>query len=559
MAVAEKSRDLKILKKRNLSGNSLQTKKAVKLHIDAKVPLQQCGLPEVARFQKFLETKYQIYVISKEHFNGIIYSGPKERAKKLFLYYHDNHFDVITKMPGFMERSFFCFKCLKGHNNKNHSCVAECNLCFSDCKGTKDGHFVLQKCKECNRHFKGNECFAAHKKNFSGTKKSICQKYKKCNLCKKTYLDIRKQFQKSHVCNEMFCTNCNDFVEQNHKCYIKTVSEKRTNSVYGSKKRSFVQKYIFFDFECMQDTGKHIPNLCIAYRVCENCIQDKIVDDASIKCSTCGKKQHIFSGSLTKKNFCLWLFSEENNNAICFAHNFKGYDSYFILQYLYENTILPRVVYNGSKIMYLFVPFVSMKFVDSFNFLPMALGNLPAAFGFENLSKGYWPHFFNTPDNQNVILDKLPDREFYGPDSMSLDGRKAFLEWYQEHENDFFNFQEEIKKYCLSDVLILTTACLKFRNLFMQATSNQSLIEGIDPFLNNVTIASACNLVYRTNFLQPKTIALIPCGGYNRSARQSFFTKQWLQWLSHNQNIVIEHEKRIGKVIVDGYCEIEGV
>ena len=60
---------------------------------------------------------YQIHVISREHFNGIVYHGPTAE-KKIYLYYHDNHYDVITSMTAFLSRIYFCTNCYKGYNTK---------------------------------------------------------------------------------------------------------------------------------------------------------------------------------------------------------------------------------------------------------------------------------------------------------------------------------------------------------------------------------------------------------------------------------------------------------
>ena len=55
---------------------SFQKHLAEELHHEAGVPFQKCGTEEVKRFQ--LVTKnYQIHVVSKEHFNAIIYAGPE--------------------------------------------------------------------------------------------------------------------------------------------------------------------------------------------------------------------------------------------------------------------------------------------------------------------------------------------------------------------------------------------------------------------------------------------------------------------------------------------------
>ena len=89
------------------------------------------------------------------------------------------------------------------------------------------------------------------------------------------------------------------------------------------------------------------------------------------------KESKFFSGDNTLNAFCEWLFSEKNYQATVLCHNFQGYDSYPILQYLYKNSVLPNVVANGAKIMSLTVPHCKIKMIDSINFLPMALAKLP--------------------------------------------------------------------------------------------------------------------------------------------------------------------------------------
>ena len=133
--------------------------------------------------------------------------------------------------------------------------------------------------------------------------------------------------------------------------------------------------------------------------------------------------------------------------------------------------------------------------------------------------------------------------------------RDRFLTWYNNNVNDEFDFQKELLAYCRSDVDILRRCCLKFREDFIEIT-------GIDPFEKSITIASACNLVFRTNFLQPETIALIPHKGYNPEQKQSIKALQWIKYISHVQGRNIQHaknggEKTIGPYRFDGYYETE--
>ena len=66
---------------------------------------------------------------------------------------------------------------------------------------------------------------------------------------------------------------------------------------------------------------------------------------------------------------------------------------------------------------------------------------------------------------------------------------------------------------CRSDVDILRRCCLSFRSLSMKITAHEKT-SGIDPFQHCITIASACNLVYRTKYLTPDTIAITHPLGY---------------------------------------------
>ena len=202
-------------------------------------------------------------------------------------------------------------------------------------------------------------------------------------------------------------------------------------------------------------------------------------------------------------------FSEDNMGAKVICHNFKGYDSYPIFQYLYKNAILPEVITSGSKFMSIDVPQCDVEFLDSINFLPMPLEELPKALELQELAKGYFPHLYNRKENQHAVRSSLPVIAYYNPDGMKPKKREAFMEWYKSHKNNHFDFKTELLKYCRSDVDILRQACLKFRKMFIDITSTDGKT-GIDPFESCLTIASACNLVFRTKFLQDESIGSIP-------------------------------------------------
>ncbi|XP_035690339.1 uncharacterized protein LOC118425540 [Branchiostoma floridae] len=109
-------------------GCKLQTVLAQELYQAAEVPQGPCGLPEIQKFQEHL-TDYQIIVVSAKELNEVVFKGP-HHEQKLILYLIDEHYHVITSMPSFMERTYFCWSCNKGYNDRKcHKCEEVCRLC----------------------------------------------------------------------------------------------------------------------------------------------------------------------------------------------------------------------------------------------------------------------------------------------------------------------------------------------------------------------------------------------------------------------------------------------
>ena len=264
-------------------------------------------------------------------------------------------------------------------------------------------------------------------------------------------------------------------------------------------------------------------------------------------------KEKLFQGSDTLKKFCEWLLTKEHQDCIVVAHNFQGYDGYFIQNYLNKNAIKYEVILRGAKILSMTIPMFNIKFIDSLNFIPMSLSKFPKTFGMSELCKGYFPHLFNKEENQNYV-GPIPDADHYSPNTMKPEAREAFLAWHKEQveSNYLFDFKKEIVKYCRSDVDILRKCCMIFREMLRNET-------GIDPFGKCLTIASYCHEVYRTNYLKKDTIAVFQ---HDRQLKmkQSNMAVKWLSYEMESKDIHIQHvrnggEKRVGKYSLDGYCE----
>jgi hypothetical protein len=262
-----------------------------------------------------------------------------------------------------------------------------------------------------------------------------------------------------------------------------------------------------------------------------------------------------YKGSTALQEFLFTLLEEKKrfNGYTIIAHNMRGYDGVFILKQLINNSICPQVIVKGQKIMSMTVPGFGLRFIDSFNFLPMGLAKLPGAFGLGCGAKGYFPHFFNTPENWEYE-GNLPEPKYYGVDNMSKSERTQFEEWYNSKKDEgvVFNFQAELASYCEQDVHILTECCLAYRKLMCEET-------GCDPFAY-LTCASVCNAVYRANFMPDEAIARVPPSGY-KHARYSEEALEWLEYVKEFEGVPnLRHaansergEMHIGKYFVDGF------
>ena len=203
------------------TGNRIQEKEAKKLHAAANVPLGPCGIPEVKMFQKYL-TNYEINIVSGNHGNAIIYPpepSTNNNVTPIYLYLHDNHYDVITSMPGFLSKVYFCHTCRRTYTNKlGHLCKEMCKSCRTyDCV-VANGDRV---CNESNRWFKSKACYDRHKEPVGGAR-SVCEGVKKCG---KT-MEVRKLNPKGHTCGRR-CPKCRVILneEDEHKCYIQKTEQ----------------------------------------------------------------------------------------------------------------------------------------------------------------------------------------------------------------------------------------------------------------------------------------------------------------------------------------------
>ena len=529
------------------ASRKLQKDEAMKLHKEANVEINEYGndLADVETFAEHLEI--EINIIDSDVFNTIIYTANKDSKDKIYLLKTRNHFDVIKSLTAFYDSPYYCHECKKAYTKRDkHKCPSKCLSCFTYNKDTKcDGKEII--CKKCNRKFFRKRCFKNHLKNRSngeGKMNIVCDAVKKCLDCNRI---ITGKYVNNHKCGYTECTNCGKYVSNNHKCFMKKViakggnclnkkpcknneSIKKTDWCYSC--RTYTDKYIFYDFECTQNTGTHTVNLSIA--------QDF------------EGKEYVHNSI---EEFCKCFLNDKFKGYTFIAHNSKGYDSHFVLKWLIDQGIKPYCIYNGAKIMFMELPKLSIRFIDSLNFLQMSLKSFPKTFGMNELKKGYFPHYFNKECNKDYV-GAIPSKKHYGYNQMKPGERAKFLKWYEERvsENYVFDFKKEILEYCRSDVDILRRGIMKLREDFIK-------LENIDP-LRYITIASVCMTIYRSNYMPKETIAIVP--EYAKTDNYSKMSIMWLNYMSKAKNLNIQHalngyEKKLTiddkTYKVDGFCD----
>ncbi|KAK2834690.1 hypothetical protein Q7C36_015391 [Tachysurus vachellii] len=435
--------------------------------------------------------------------------------KTLYLFLHDNHYYGVKSIRGFLGYSYVCHFCHSGFKDaRNHRCEYSCSVCCDvDCyKHPRN----ITKCPDCMRLCRSKYCFDSHKalRQSDGGEYSQCKRGFYCGKCNMVY---HEPFGlKSHVCPERLCKLCGEKLDTDygHNCFIQPLKRERSN-----------KRYIFYDFETRQETGTHTANFlcCINYR----------------------GQTWIFSGDTCVAAFFRHFRRAKFRGYTFIAHNARGFDSYLLLNHLVKEGINPKIIAQGGKILCFTDTDFNQKYIDSLSFLPMKLSNLPKAMGFSEKKKGYFPHFWNTDENQNYV-GPYPDPRFYGVDNMMSKDREDFFKWYATVSDKVFDFKKEMTEYCVNDVDILRKGCIAFREEIRQSTS-------VDPF-KCITIASVCMKIFKTMFLTENTLAVPPLDNYI-TRQKSFSTPaiQWLEYISATHSLPVQHALNKGEVGFGSY------
>jgi len=165
------------------------------------------------------------------------------------------------------------------------------------------------------------------------------------------------------------------------------------------------------------------------------CSKREAVDDMIVDCEQCGKRVHEFWQEPVGK-FIDYLRQSRPfaDKVYVISHKSRGYDAQFLLRRFLELRWTLQLIMEGSKILSMVVE--NLHFLDSLNYLPMSLKNMPKSFDL-TCKMGHYPHFFNTANNLDYV-DSHPEPKFYGADVVSADERPQFSAWNEGVKDKIF-------------------------------------------------------------------------------------------------------------------------
>ena len=237
-----------------------------------------------------------------------------------------------------------------------------------------------------------------------------------------------------------------------------------------------------------------------------------------------------FSGPSCTRDFLEWLDTltlHDTRQVNVMAHNFQGYDGYFIIHQYYGDNRIVQQLRNGCKL--LEVKHDRIRFIDSMSFFQMSTLRVSQNLWLEQNSAKGTSHTSSTcpmivikttwaSSHHSITTCLRPCHPKTDKPSKPGIKNNVPITWC-------LTFRKNWSPIAESDVRLLKQGCLTFKRLFEDLT-------GFNPF-EHITIASACNRDLRMNRMIPNSIASEPTRGWRNKINQSTPALHWLTWCDH--------------------------
>ncbi|CAD5213648.1 unnamed protein product [Bursaphelenchus xylophilus] len=501
---------------------------------------------------------FQIVVFASRNFNNEwLYPLEKSVHARTILpiYYNNDHYDTIWYPTKFFNSKYLCYTCHTTYNDKlqhRSSCTQKCTLCGRTGIDYPCPFEDVHYCANCFTVFPNSDCYNHHLKR-------ACYTFKTCQTCEKRY-----NTREAHTCGSSYCYICHGHHPSSTSCFVQSLKPPNEEPTY---------KMFVYDFETTQNTGvnggqkfKHIVNFAAVKIMCNHCMTLGIYAiENACPCCPCELKYW----SVPEDENCLplqefWKYLRVNTppgtTNVAVGHYAGRFDIHLLMEEIIaENDRHDiKITSVGNKIYSMSIngggAFGTIKFIDSYNHIPVSLEKMVETLGLTGVvdTKGMFPHMLNQEQFYNFDEEYLPPKTYYMDEFMLPQKRENFLKWYNENKQTHFNFKQQLRDYCINDVMILVHALVMFRQQTREATGSPT----DDILYYTSTLASACMRDFRMTCMPPKSIALVPEHGLGRYVNQSKIALKMLRYLQHINGYILEYrdspggEKRI-EVIQD--------
>jgi hypothetical protein len=175
---------------------------------------------------------------------------------------------------------------------------------------------------------------------------------------------------------------------------------------------------------------------------------------------------------------------------------------------------------DGTKILSMIVE--NLYFLDSLNFMSMSLKSMPKSFDL-NARRGIILTFLTRPTIWNMWA-LIPN-----PRSFEQTTVQAMI------VPNFWNGMR-IKKTKFSAISRNSWPTAWTMSMYCAVRKDFLKLVKMYPFRQAITISSICNEVFRTMFLKPDTVGIIPRAGYRMGDRQSLLGLPRLAYIGRTRN-----------------------
>jgi len=449
--------------------------------------------------------KCQFFIFSGlTNASKLCYSYPEEYNDALvpiFLFNPANdpeHVIFIKNLNFYFGSNFsFCLACKRSFKSKYNSHIcrvkASCYTCrklllspstyvhqllISNFCDKNISANTLKACEICNLNIYSERCLKNHRKICNGKGKLgyFCPKCHKL-IQGSSSLDVKLK----HNCvDRPLCKYCFLPQESGHLCTIK--KEKVTNE---NPRFAFLNVELFYDSEeiCLANIyveGKR----CIFenYKICHPDLSFEVSKPEMITVNYLPNNvgpipfqdKRIITHSVLKANLqllkmktttCLdkllnFILNPDltGTTYICQDYSFSIF--MVLLKGFIDNGICPNVVRKGREILLLEIPHMSIRILNSNNFIKGNEFEIAQLFNFSN-KPIYFPYKFLIPENLNYA-DAIPDFLYFHNFSDSSEILLMKRAYHEDHQKNIWKLSNELLSYSDIKLLLLTKTMCEF-------------------------------------------------------------------------------------------------